>query len=77
MMYRVSLVSCCDGHEPDEVWQEGIVIEDRRDGAFDLIAATCERLGGSRAIPGEVWKVEPLREHTLYRVKDDGTLEPL
>jgi hypothetical protein len=78
MLWRVSLVTCSDGSEPDSRWSEGCIVEDRREGAFDLIAKALEILAapGADMCPGEVWEVTPLRDTSRYRVKDDGTLEP-
>ena len=76
MLWRVSLVTCSDGSEPDERWAKGFIVRDRRAGAFDLIAKV-NADHGTVAHPGEVYDITPLRDQQRYRVNDDGTLSPV
>lgn len=79
MLWRVTLVACSDGSEPSEEFTRarGIVIEDRRSGAADLIREANNQWG-TISRPGEVYDITPLRDTTRYRVINDaGHLEPL
>lgn len=76
MLWRVSLVACCDGSEPEGRYAQGVVIEDRREGAADLIRAANAQWG-TEPQTGEVYRVEVVEYPRYYRVKNQqGHLEP-
>lgn len=73
--WRVSLVTCEDGTEPDETYAQGVVIDDRRAGAHDLIHEANERWS-TQPMEGEVYRIEEITGPRKYRVNVDGTVEP-
>jgi hypothetical protein len=72
-LWRVSLVACHDGSEPDDKYAAGIVIEDNREGAFDLIRAANDRWN-TAPTPGEQYVIEPLGGARSFKVQENGTV---
>lgn len=73
MRWLVSLVHCYDGDLPAERFSRGVVVEDRRGSAHDLIAAA-NKEWGTQPQPGEVYDVVPLRLMVRYEVQQDGSV---
>jgi hypothetical protein len=74
VFWLVQLVECDDGSEPDERYADGVVIEDRRESAHDLVGAANERWG-TRPLTGERYKLTPLyncRTVSVTRSDEDG-----
>jgi hypothetical protein len=74
MRWRVSLVMCSDGSEPDGAWAEGFIVDDSREGAADLIAKVNHEQG-ALPVPGEVYKIEAVCYPRYKQVRPDNSVD--
>jgi hypothetical protein len=74
MIWLVRLLACDDGSLPDEKYADGVVIEDRREGAFDLVHEA-NRRWGTQPQPGEIYSIVPAPHARVVKVLRDGTMK--
>lgn len=73
MRYLVSMLTTSDGGEPDDHYSDGVIVEDRRGGAHDLVSKANEAWG-TRPYPGEIYSITPLQKVRIVKVMPDGAV---
>lgn len=69
MKWLVCLDETCDGGTPADEYARGVVIEDRRESAHDLIAAANAEWG-TKVVPGEVYSITELDRPRYVKIEN-------